>query len=686
MTDLYPGRSYPLGAVLLNGGVNFCVYSHNCTAIEILLFDHPDDPAPSRVIPLDPKINRTFYYWHIFVDGLTAGQLYAYRVSGPYDPEQGFRYDGEKVLIDPYTRAVVYGDNYRRSAALSPGDNCAYAMKSVVDDPRTYDWEGDRPLQRPYTKSVIYEMHVAGFTRNPNSGVAASKRGTYAGLIEKIPYLQELGVTAVELLPVQQFDEQDVPPPLKNYWGYNPIVFFAPHRGYSFDQSPLGPINEFKDMVKALHTAGIEVILDVVFNHTAEGDQNGPLLSFRGFENRAYYITTHPDQSYYANYSGTGNSVNANHSIVRRMIMDCLRYWVQVMHVDGFRFDLASVLSRDKFGRPLTDPPILWEIESDPVLSGTKIIAEAWDAGGLYQVGSFIGHRWAEWNGQYRDDVRQFVKGDPHTIVKLAERIAGSPDLYPQPDRKPDRSINFITAHDGFNLYDLVAYNEKHNWANGEENRDGHNANFSWNCGVEGPTKDKEIEALRCRQIRNFLTILHLSLGTPMILMGDEVRHTQKGNNNVYCQDSELTWFNWDLVEQNPGLFRFVQKLIRFHQEYEVFHDEIFWTLPGGSEIYWHGVKLRQPDWGENSHTLAFELYNREHGEHLYVMLNAYWEPLNFELPALPYGHRWHRIIDTSHPAPDDFAEPPAPLSPDQQEYRVLERSTVVLTGLKINS
>ena len=454
MTDLYPGRSYPLGAVLLNGGVNFCVYSHNCTAIEILLFDHPDDPAPSRVIPLDPKINRTFYYWHIFVDGLTAGQLYAYRVSGPYDPEQGFRYDGEKVLIDPYTRAVVYGDNYRRSAALSPGDNCAYAMKSVVDDPRTYDWEGDRPLQRPYTKSVIYEMHVAGFTRNPNSGVAASKRGTYAGLIEKIPYLQELGVTAVELLPVQQFDEQDVPPPLKNYWGYNPIVFFAPHRGYSFDQSPLGPINEFKDMVKALHTAGIEVILDVVFNHTAEGDQNGPLLSFRGFENRAYYITTHPDQSYYANYSGTGNSVNANHSIVRRMIMDCLRYWVQVMHVDGFRFDLASVLSRDKFGRPLTDPPILWEIESDPVLSGTKIIAEAWDAGGLYQVGSFIGHRWAEWNGQYRDDVRQFVKGDPHTIVKLAERIAGSPDLYPQPDRKPDRSINFITAHDGFNLYD----------------------------------------------------------------------------------------------------------------------------------------------------------------------------------------------------------------------------------------
>jgi len=682
MTDLFPGRSYPLGATFLDGGVNFCVFSHNCTAIELLLFDHPNDATPSRVIPLDPETNRTFYYWHIFVKGIIEGQLYGYRVTGPYDPAKGLRFDGEKVLIDPYARAVMYGDNYRRSAALSPGNNCAYAMKSVVVDPRTYDWEGNTPLQRPYVKSVIYEMHVAGFTRHPNSRVTATKRGTYAGLIEKISYLQELGVTAVEFLPVQQFDEQDVHPPLKNYWGYNPIVFFAPHRGYSFDQTPLGPVNEFKDMVKALHTAGIEVIVDVVFNHTAEGDHKGPLLSLRGFENRAYYLLTHPDQSHYADYSGTGNSINANHSIVRRMIMDCLRYWVQVMHVDGFRFDLASVLSRDQYGRPLSDPPILWEIESDPVLAGTKIIAEAWDAGGLYQVGSFIGHRWAEWNGQYRDDVRRFVKGDPNAVVKLAQRIAGSPDLFPKPNRKPDRSINFITAHDGFTLNDLVSYNDKHNWANGEGNQDGHNFNFSWNCGVEGPTNDQAILALRTRQIRNFLTILHLSLGTPMLLMGDEVRHTQKGNNNAYCQDNQLNWFDWEAVEKNTDLLQFVQKLIRFHSEYQVFHDEIFWTLPGGSEIYWHGVKLRRPDWGENSHTLAFELYNREHGEHLYVMLNAYWEPLDFELPALPYGVRWHRVIDTCLPSPADFADPPQVLPAKQQEYCVLERSTVVLTGL----
>ncbi len=684
MSDLSPGRSYPLGATFFDGGVNFCVYSHNGTSVELLFFDHADAPKPSRVIRLDPDTNRTFYYWHIFVKGVQAGQLYAYRVNGPFDPAKGFRYNGEKCLIDPYARAVMYGKNYRREAAQNPGDNCAYAMKSVVVDPRDYDWEGDAPLQRPYAKSAIYEMHVAGFTRHPNSGVAAEKRGTYAGLIEKIPYLQELGITAVELLPVQQFDEQDVPPPLKNYWGYNPIVFFAPHRGYSYQQTPLGPVNEFKDMVKALHRAGIEVILDVVFNHTAEGDHTGPTLSFRGFENQAYYLLQHPDLSRYANYSGTGNSINANHSIIRRMIMDCLRYWVQVMHVDGFRFDLASVLSRDKYGHPLTDPPILWEIESDPVLAGTKIIAEAWDAAGLYQVGSFIGHRWAEWNGQFRDDVRRFIKGDPQTVVKLAERIAGSPDLYPKPDRKPDRSINFITAHDGFTLNDLVSYNQKHNWANGEENKDGHNSNFSWNCGVEGPTQNKTIENLRARQIRNFFSILYLSLGTPMMLMGDEIRHTQKGNNNVYCQDNELNWFDWAKAEQQQDLRRFVQKVIRFHQNYRVFHDEIFWTLPGGSEIYWHGVKLRQPDWGDDSHSLAFELYNREYEEHLYVMLNAFWEPLDFELPTLPYGMCWHRVIDTFLPPPDDFADPAEKLSDEQHSYRVANRAMVVLTGLKI--
>jgi len=679
MNDLQPGRSYPLGATLLDGGVNFCVFSHNCTSLELLLFDACEDSIPARVIPFDPEINRTFYYWHIFVEGIKSKQLYGYRAKGPYDPPSGLRYDGEKVLIDPYARAVMYGDNYSRQAAQKPGDNSAQAMKSVVVDARDYDWEGDTTLQRPFSQMVVYEMHVAGFTRHPNSGVSPAIRGTYAGLIEKIPYLKELGVNAVELLPIQQFDEQDVNPPLKNYWGYNPIVFFAPHRGYSSNQSPVGPVGEFKDMVKAFHREGIEIILDVVFNHTAEGDQYGPTLSFRGLENRAYYILTHPDRSKYADYSGTGNSIFGNHSIVRRMIIDCLRYWVQVMHVDGFRFDLASVLARDKFGEPLADPPILWEIESDPVLAGTKIIAEAWDAAGLYQVGSFIGHRWAEWNGQYRDDVRSFIKGDPNTVIKFAERIGGSRDLYPQPDREPNRSVNFITAHDGFTLNDLVSYNHKHNFMNGEFNQDGHNSNYSWNCGVEGPSVDPKIEAIRNRQIKNLMTILLLSQGTPMLLMGDEVRRTQKGNNNAYCHDNEISWFNWDDLQENEAMLRFTKKLIQFYHKHHLFHAEMYWTLPGGPEIFWHGVKLEQPDWGQNSHSLAFELIHPECGEHLYIMINAYWEPLKFELPGLSAGKIWLRVIDTFLPSPQDFSVPSVPLSNRKRIYKVHSRSVVLL-------
>ncbi|HMP43414.1 MAG TPA: alpha-amylase family glycosyl hydrolase, partial [Roseiflexaceae bacterium] len=409
-SDLLPGQSYPLGASVRSGGVNFCIFSRNCTAMELLLFDRHDDPAPARVIRLDPAINRTFYYWHVFVHGIGAGQLYGYRAAGPFVPHEGLRFDQQKVLVDPYAWAVMYGENYRRSAAIEPGDNCAASIKSVVVDPRGYHWDGDRPLRQTYAGSVIYELHVGGFTRHPSSGVAPELRGTYAGLIEKIPYLQQLGVSAVELLPVQQFDPQDAPAGRSNYWGYSPIAFFAPHRGYSSRNDPLGPIDEFRDMVKALHRAGIEVILDVVFNHTAEGDQRGPTLSFKGLENRAYYMSDPQNPAGYANFSGTGNTLKANHSIVRRMIMDCLRHWVHHMHVDGFRFDLASVLARDDTSQPLANPPILWEIESDPVLADTRIIAEAWDAAGLYQVGSFIGHRWAEWNALFRDDVRRFVK------------------------------------------------------------------------------------------------------------------------------------------------------------------------------------------------------------------------------------------------------------------------------------
>jgi glycogen operon protein len=681
-SDLLPGQSHPLGAVIFDSGVNFCVFSRNCTAMELLLFDDPD-AGPSRIIRLDPGRNRTFYYWHVFVPGLSAGQLYGYRAYGPFMPEQGHRFDGTKVLVDPYARAVVAGKRYDRDAARVPGDNAGVCLKSVVMDPRAYDWGGDQPLCRPLAESIIYEMHVGGFTRHPSSGVAPARRGTYAGLTDKIPYLQELGVTAVELLPVQFFDAKPTAAQT-DYWGYNPIGFFAPHAGYSSDSRPLGPVDEFRNMVKAMHRAGIEVILDMVFNHTSEGDANGPTLSFRGLENRAYYLLEPGNRYRYANYTGCGNTVNGNHSIVRRMILDCLRYWVQVMHVDGFRFDLASVLARDEDGQPLRSPPVLWEIESDPVLAGCKLIAEAWDAAGLYQVGTFVGHRWAEWNGQYRDDVRRFVKSDSRTVPHLASRIAGSPDLYPHPNRDPHRSINFVTCHDGFTMNDMVSYDRKHNEANGENNRDGADSNFSWNSGVEGTTDRADIEALRLRQVKNFFTALLLSDGTPMFLMGDEVRRTQRGNNNAYAQDNEVSWFDWRGLKQHEGVLRFVKMLIRLRRQYRVFECTRFWVEAeedrlGRPEISWHGVNLHRPDWGDNSHVIAFELRSPDGGsEHLYVILNAYWEPLRFELPPLPTGRAWLRVLDTNLPSPADFAEPGAE-TPVSGNYEAAARSAVVL-------
>jgi isoamylase len=681
MSDVAPGQSFPLGATVHPEGVNFCVFSKNAVFIELLLFDDVDAPRASRVIHLDPRRNRTFYYWHIFVNGLASGQLYAYRVYGPYAPESGHPFDGHKALLDPYARAVAVGANYSRDAAILPGDNTAQAMKGVVVDTAAYDWDGDTPLRLPFASTIIYELHVRGFTRHANSGVAPELRGTYAGLVEKIPYLKSLGVTSVELLPVQQFDEYDAPPGRTNYWGYSPIGFFAPHGAYSSRSGPLGPVDEFRDMVKALHRAGIEVILDVVFNHTAEADHRGPTLSFRGFENRAYYILQ-KDQRYYANFSGCGNTLNTNHSIVRRLITDCLRYWVTEMHVDGFRFDLASVMSRDEQGRPLESPPILWSIESDPVLAGTKIIAEAWDAAGLYQVGTFIGHRWAEWNGQFRDDVRRFVRGDDDTVWPLSRRVVGSPDLYPQPDREPNRSINFVTSHDGFTLNDLVSYDRKHNEANGEDNQDGMDANFSWNCGVEGPADDPEVEALRLRQIKNFLTILLISQGTPMLTMGDEVRRTQWGNNNAYCQDNEISWFDWSGVDRHAGLLDFVRRLVRFTQTCEVFREERFWTDDEGQtepRVLWHGVRLGLPDFATHSHSLAFELIYPEVNNHLYIALNAWEEALTFELPTLGYGRRWYRVLDTALPAPDDCCLPDTAPPVSDGTYTVHARSSIVL-------
>ena len=654
--DTATGRSGPLGASVVPGGVNFSVYSRSASAIDLLLFDRDDDSQPSRVISIDPVANRTYHYWHTFVPGLRQGQIYGYRAHGPYDPSSGLWFDPGKVLLDPYGRGVAAPAGYSRDAAKLPGDNTAAAMKSVVVDSADYDWEGDTPLCHPSTRTIIYEMHVRGFTRHPSSGLSEKTRGTFAGLIEKIPYLQELGITAVELLPVFQFDAQDAPRGLVNYWGYSPVSFFAPHTGYSSRQDPLGPVTEFRDMVKALHRAGIEVILDVVFNHTAEGDHRGPTLCFRGFENDAYYILEQ-DRSQFANYSGTGNTLNSNHPIVRRMILDSLRYWVGEMHVDGFRFDLASILARDSSGQVLSNPPVLWDIESDPALAGTKFIAEAWDAAGLYQVGSFVGDSWKEWNGRFRDDVRAFYRGDDDTVTRVADRFLGSPAIYGHKERDAEESVNFVTCHDGFTLNDVVSYNQKHNEANGEGNRDGADDNRSWNCGVEGHSTDPGIEALRNRQIKNFLTVTMLSLGIPMIGMGDEVRRSQFGNNNAYCQDNETNWFDWSLLEKHSDVHRFLRLLIDRRRlrnpEAEQHHLSLNQLLARALKT-WHGVKIGQPDWSPSSHSIALTAHLPHENVITHLIFNAYWEPLEFELPD---GNRglWKRSIDTALDAPNDI-------------------------------
>jgi glycogen operon protein len=679
----HAGHSSPLGATIIDGGVNFSLFSRSATGVELLFFDRVDDTRPARVMRLDPATNRTYHYWHVCVPGVQPGQIYGYRVAGPADPADGMRFDPAKVLLDPYGRGVIVPQNYSRDAARQAGDNTATAMKSVVVDVHAYDWQGDTPLQRPSSRTIVYEMHVRGFTRHPSSGMAEQRRGTYAGLIEKIPYLQQLGITAVELLPVFQFDAQDAPPGKGNYWGYAPVSFFAPHQAYSSRQDALGPVDEFRDMVKALHRAGIEVILDVVFNHTAEGNHEGPTLSFRGIDNRTYYILE-PDRARYANYTGTGNTLNANHPIVRRLIVDSLRYWVEVMHVDGFRFDLASILARDASGQPLPNPPVLWDIESDPVLAGTKLIAEAWDAAGLYQVGSFIGDSWKEWNGRFRDDVRSFFRGDEGVVGRLADRLLGSPEIYGHEEREAEQSVNFVTCHDGFTLNDLVSYDHKHNEANGEDNRDGANDNRSWNCGVEGPTDDPAVERLRNRQVKNFLTVTLLSLGMPMLLMGDEVRRTQHGNNNAYCQDNETSWFDWSLLARHADVHRFAtllnaRRLLRdeAHEQQRVSLNQLL----RGANHAWHGVKLDQPDWRACSHSLAFSAEIQRQQLSLYLILNAYWEPLDFELPAVDQadGTPWRRWIDTALEAPHDIVPwQTAPVVPGDT-YRAEARSVVVL-------
>ncbi len=636
------------------------------------------------MIPIDIATNRDYHYWHAFVPGVRAGQIYAFRACGPFEPARGQRFDAAKVLLDPYGRGVVEPAGFDREAAARAGDTAATAMKSVVVDPSAYDWENDQHPHTPSSRTIVYEMHVKGFTQHPSAGLSEERRGTYAGLIEKIPYLRQLGVTAVELLPIFQFDSQAVPPGhgRVNYWGYQPVSFFAPHQAFSSRRDPLGPIDEFRDMVKALHRAGIEVILDVVYNHTAEGDQHGPTYCFRGLDNRVYYILDR-DESRYADYTGCGNTLNANHPIVRRMIVDSLRYWVEHMHVDGFRFDLASILSRDPRGEPMPHPPVLWDIESDPVLAGTKLIAEAWDAAGLYQVGSFIGDAWKEWNGHFRDDVRSFFRGDDGTVVRMADRLRGSPDVYGHKQREAEASVNFVTCHDGFSLNDLVSYNGKHNEANGEQNRDGADDNRSWNCGVEGPTDDPEIERLRNRQVKNMLTVTLLSLGVPMLLMGDEVRRTQGGNNNAYCHDDEGNWFDWTLVERHADVLRFVSLIAARRSLRDITPERERLSLIEmlrDARTAWHGVALCRPDWGLQSHSLAWGVEMRREGLELHLIANAFWESLDFDLPQGVDREPWRRWIDTSLESPEDIVDwRAAGAVGDCRTYHAGPRSVVVL-------
>jgi glycogen operon protein len=666
--------------------VNFSLYSHSAESVELLLFADGSS-EPGVALALDGQQHRTDNYWHVHVPDVGAGQRYGYRVSGPSRPRDGLRFDATKVLLDPYAKAVI-DDDYDRVQACAPSlMNEGASMLGVVVDPLAYDWQGDTPLRRPMQGGAIYEMHIRGFTNHPSSGVSPTTRGTYAGAIEKIPYLQDLGVEAVELLPLFQFDGQSAPNGRPNYWGYEPVAFFAPHRAYSSDRSPTGPVEEFREMVKAFHLAGIEVILDVVFNHTAEDGIGGPTLSMRGLDNPTYYLLDPDDRASYIDDSGVGNTLNANHTIVRRLIMDSLRYWVEQMHVDGFRFDLASVLSRGEDNQPLADPPILWDIDTDPVLAGTKIIAEAWDAAGLYQVGSFAGDRWAVWNGRFRDTVRRFVKGDNGTVAGLADAVSGSPNLFSDPTRDPMRSVNFIDAHDGFTMNDLVSYNAKHNDANGENNRDGNPQNDSWNCGVEGPTNNPNIDALRERQLRSLFAVLLLSQGRPMFVMGDEVRRTQQGNNNAYCQDNDISWFDWDDVERHKGLLAFVTRLLRFRRSSPFFGDQHYWSQPGGADITWHGVEPHHPDWSDTSHSLAFELTLADDSSaHLYLALNAYWEPLHFSLPTLPPHLCWALAVDTATPPSIEAPHRLTPLPASTTDVTVGARAAVALGALPITN
>ncbi len=675
------GSPLPAGATPTPSGINFVLLCRHGTTVWLIL----SEPCSGEIyaeIPLDPRLNRTGDHWHVQVDGLPDEFCYGYRVDGPKD--HGHRYDPRIILLDPYARALSCGRPW------GTGDGLPRRSLMTESSP-----EPERQVnpRTPLEDTIIYELHVRGYTIDPSSG--NRHPGTYLGLTEKIEELKNLGITAVELLPVNEFDENDCPfvnpltgEPLKNLWGYNTIAFCAPKAAYAHQPERGEPWREFCRMVEAFHDDGIEVYLDVVFNHTAEGGDDGPTHNFRGVDNTLFYMLD--ERGRYLNYSGCGNTFSSDHPVVRNYLLDCLRSWVAEGGVDGFRFDLASVLGRDRHGNVLVEPPVIKRISEDSLLRDTKLIAEPWDAAGLYQVGTFPGEgRWSDWNGRFRDDVRRFWRGDAGMTSALATRICGSDDLYQ--GRGPLHSINFICCHDGFTLNDLVTYDHKHNEANGEGNRDGNDSNWSWNCGVEGPTDDPEVLRLRQRQARNLMATLMISQGVPMILGGDEFLRTQHGNNNAWCQDNSLSWVDWSLRERNADFLRFMRRIIALRQAHPILRRRTFFSSARGGqppEILWHGVVPSRPDFSNPSHTLAFALDGRRSDRanlvdrDIYVAMNAYHESIEFRIPAAPSGRPWRRVVDTALPSPDDIvAEDHGPRIPVLQSYAVRDHSMIILVS-----
>jgi glycogen operon protein len=693
-SDVQSGTPLPIGGPHQQGdGVCFVLFSRHATRIRLELYAHADDSSPTRIIVLDPMRHRTGDIWHVWVRGIAVGQLYGYRVEGPYQPEEGHRFNPHKLLLDPYARAFAgvekwdfpaargYDSSSRQTdLSISIVDNAGTTPKSIVtrDD---FDWGTDTPPKHSASDTVIYETHVRGFSIHASSGVA--NPGTYAGLIEKIPYLKDLGVTAIELMPVLEFNENELQrlnpitgEKLKNYWGYNPVAFFAPKQSYSIDGAHWRQAVEFREMVKAFHRAGIEVFLDIVLNHTAEGDELGPTICLRGMENSIFYMLQE-NCRYYRDFTGVGNTLNANHPVVRELVTSVLRYWVMHMHVDGFRFDLASVLGRDQHGNILRDAPLLEDVAEDPILRDVKIIAEAWDAGGAYQVGDFSTKRWTEWNGRFRDDVRRFWIGDQGMSGSFASRICGSSDLYQRSGKGPASSLNFVTCHDGFTLNDLVSYEHKDNFENGELNRDGTDANYSDNCGVEGPSEDPAVEGMRIRLIKNFLLTLFVSRGVPMLLSGDEFRRTQRGNNNAYCQDNEISWFDWSLLEKHKEIHRFTRAMIAFRRAHPVLRKEKFYT---DEDIKWFAPDGAIPHWADPWQKSFACLILGETEPDLFLLFNSSTSPVDFYLPALPTGNIWRLAVDTSRAAPDDLFDPgKEPSIKGEIGFRLEPRSSAIL-------